>query len=96
MKEISLCMIVKNEENVIERCLDSVSDIVDEIIIVDTDVMITHAKHEIKDVNRNLKIFEEMIEKHIEFDDRQEYCYAKELYFLRHILEAVKEYNKFI
>ena len=33
---ISLCMIVRNEENVIARCLDSVRDIVDEIIIVDT------------------------------------------------------------
>lgn len=34
--EISLCMIVKNEENNLQRCLDSVKDIVDEIIIVDT------------------------------------------------------------
>lgn len=33
---ISLCMIVKNEENVLDRCLGSVKDIVDEIIIVDT------------------------------------------------------------
>lgn len=33
---ISLCMIVKNEENVIGRCLDSVQGITDEIIIVDT------------------------------------------------------------
>lgn len=33
---ISLCMIVKNEEDVLERCLKSVEDIVDEIIIVDT------------------------------------------------------------
>jgi glycosyltransferase involved in cell wall biosynthesis len=33
---ISLCMIVKNEEAVIGRCLASVQDIVDEIIIVDT------------------------------------------------------------
>ncbi|HWJ80268.1 MAG TPA: glycosyltransferase, partial [Niallia sp.] len=33
---ISLCMIVKNEENVIERCLSSVKPIVDEMIIVDT------------------------------------------------------------
>jgi len=33
---ISLCMIVKNEEEVIGRCLDSVQDIVDEIIVVDT------------------------------------------------------------
>ncbi|MCM2979036.1 MULTISPECIES: tetratricopeptide repeat-containing glycosyltransferase family 2 protein [Priestia] len=33
---ISLCMIVKNEEDVIERCLMSVKSLVDEIIIVDT------------------------------------------------------------
>ncbi len=33
---ISLCMIVKNEEDVIARCLDSVQGIADEIIIVDT------------------------------------------------------------
>lgn len=36
MNTISLCMIVKNEEPVIERCLASISDIVDEIIVVDT------------------------------------------------------------
>ena len=36
MITISLCMIVKNEEEVLGRCLDSVKDIVDEIIIVDT------------------------------------------------------------
>lgn len=33
---VSLCMIVKNEESTLERCLDSVSGLVDEIIIVDT------------------------------------------------------------
>jgi len=33
---ISLCMIVKNEEAVLARCLNSVKDIVDEIIVVDT------------------------------------------------------------
>lgn len=36
MISISLCMIVKDEELVIGRCLDSVKDLVDEIIIVDT------------------------------------------------------------
>lgn len=34
--EVSLCMIVKNEEEYLPRCLNSVKDIVDEIIIVDT------------------------------------------------------------
>ena len=36
MATISLCMIVKNEEQVLARCLDSVADLMDEIIIVDT------------------------------------------------------------
>jgi glycosyltransferase involved in cell wall biosynthesis len=34
--EISLCMIVKNEEDVLGRCINSVKTIVDEIIVVDT------------------------------------------------------------
>ncbi|MFF2483647.1 glycosyltransferase [Paenibacillus sp. NPDC058071] len=35
-KLLSLCMIVKNEEKLLSRCLDSVQGLVDEIIIVDT------------------------------------------------------------
>lgn len=33
---ISLCMIVKNESHNLSRCLDSVKDLVDEMIVVDT------------------------------------------------------------
>jgi len=36
MITISLCMIVKNEEAVLARCLESIKHVVDEIIIVDT------------------------------------------------------------
>lgn len=36
MVTVSLCMIVKNEEDVLARCLESVADLVDEIVIVDT------------------------------------------------------------
>lgn len=36
MATISLCMIVKNEEDVLKRCLESIKDVVDEIVIVDT------------------------------------------------------------
>ena len=36
MVSISLCMIVKNEEDVLGRCLASVKDLVDEINIIDT------------------------------------------------------------
>lgn len=35
-KLLSICMIVKNEENCLTRCLESVKDMADEIIIVDT------------------------------------------------------------
>lgn len=38
-KLLSLCMIVKDEEKVLERCLKSVRELVDEIIIVDTGSM---------------------------------------------------------
>lgn len=36
MSTISLCMIVRDEEDVLGRCLESAADLVDEIIIVDT------------------------------------------------------------
>jgi len=36
MVTISLCMIVKNEEKILARCLDSICKLMDEIIIVDT------------------------------------------------------------
>lgn len=32
----SLCMIVRNEERTLKRCLDSVAGVFDEIVIVDT------------------------------------------------------------
>jgi len=35
-KLLSVCMIVKNEEKVLERCLESIHGIADEIVIVDT------------------------------------------------------------
>ena len=36
MISVSLCMIVRDEEDVLARCLESVGDVADEIIIVDT------------------------------------------------------------
>lgn len=36
MITVSVCMIVKNEEAVLARCLDSLRDLVEEIVIVDT------------------------------------------------------------
>jgi glycosyltransferase involved in cell wall biosynthesis len=36
MATVSVAMIVKNEEKILARCLDSLSGIYDELIIVDT------------------------------------------------------------
>ena len=36
MITVSLCMIVKNEERILARCLDSLAGLMDEIVIVDT------------------------------------------------------------
>ena len=36
MPTISLCMIVKNEEIHIARCLESIAELVEEIIVIDT------------------------------------------------------------
>lgn len=36
MITVSLCMIVKNEEKILERCLSCLADLMDEVIIVDT------------------------------------------------------------
>ena len=36
MITISLCMIVKNEEDTLGRCLDSIKGLIDEVVIVDT------------------------------------------------------------
>ena len=36
MSTLSLCMIVKDEETVLERCLESVRELFDEIVVIDT------------------------------------------------------------
>ena len=36
MSTLSLCMIVKDEEPVLERCLESVRGLFDEIVVIDT------------------------------------------------------------
>ena len=36
MPQLSLCMIVKNEEAILAECLESVKDVVDEMIVLDT------------------------------------------------------------
>lgn len=55
MKTLALVMIVKNEENNLKRCIDSVKDLVNEIIIVDTGS--TDNTRDIA-INNGAKVFE--------------------------------------
>lgn len=64
--------------------------------IENVDIAITHKKEKIKDLNRNIRIFEKMIENGQELDDRQEYCYAKELFYLQRYVQAIHMYEDFI
>ena len=95
-------ILVQNRERLVKREKNYkwVSPIHEVIIpsgnIKETDIIITHKKQSIKDLNRNLNIFEDMISKGTKLDDRQEYCYAKELYFLRKIPQAIIQYENFI
>lgn len=57
MVTISLCMIVKNEEDTIGRCLDSVKDIVDEINIIDTGST-DNSKEIVSEYTKNIYDFE--------------------------------------
>lgn len=56
MITVSLCMIVKNEESVLKRCLDSVADLVEELIIVDTGS--TDATKEIASAYEHAKLYD--------------------------------------
>ncbi|MDD3303682.1 MAG: glycosyltransferase family 2 protein [Clostridia bacterium] len=57
MITLSVCMIVKNEEDVLGRCLDNVKEIADEIIIVDTGST-DKTKHIAKKYTRKVYDFE--------------------------------------
>ena len=49
---LSLCMIVKDEERTLERCLNSVKSFINEIIIVDTG-----SKDKTKEIAKGCKKF---------------------------------------
>ncbi|WP_028552050.1 glycosyltransferase [Paenibacillus sp. UNC451MF] len=77
MITISLCMIVKNEEDTISNCLSSIADAVDEIIIVDTG-----------STDRTKAIVSEFTDKIIDFEWIDDFAAARNFAFQ----QATKEY----
>ena len=74
---ISLCMIVKNEDKVLDRCLNSVKNKVDEIIIVDTG-----------SVDKTLEIAKKYTDKVYNFDWIDDFAAARNY----SILQATGDY----
>lgn len=74
---ISLCMIVKNEESCLERCLESVQGHVDEIVIVDTG-----------STDRTIEIAESFNARIIYYEWKQDFASARN----ESIMYATKDY----
>ncbi len=64
--------------------------------IMYSDIAITHKKQKQKDMKRNLNIFESMIKKGTKLDARQEFYYARELYYNSKFNEAITVFNNFL
>ncbi|AUN08280.1 glycosyltransferase family 2 protein [Clostridium botulinum] len=77
MITISLCMIVKNEEITLERCLNCGEDFVDEIIIVDTG-----------STDKTKEIAKKFTDKIYDFEWLQDFAAARNFSFSK----ATKEY----
>lgn len=64
--------------------------------IIYSQVAVTHRKEHPTDPDRNLRIFEKMLEQKKPLDARQQYYYARELYYHERYEEAVKKFEQFL
>lgn len=66
------------------------------IIIRNNNIAIYHNKIKENPSQRNLKIYQDMIEKGQPFSPRNQFYYARELYFNGFIQEAIHQFSKFL
>ena len=59
------------------------------------DIEILHKKLKVNDPNRNLRIFEKLLNDGKALDTRQKYYYARELYFHKRYDDAIKVFKEF-
>lgn len=64
--------------------------------IIYSDAAISHKKLHQNDPKRNLRIFESIIAKGKELDPRQQFYYARELYYNKRYEEAIDTFTKFL
>ncbi len=78
MVTISLCMIVKNEADILRRCLVSIADLMDEIIIVDTG-----------STDRTKEIAEEFTDKIYDYEWQDDFAAARNFAFSKASMEYI-------
>ena len=64
--------------------------------IVYEDISITHRKLKSEDADRNINIFEKMISNNVKLSPRQQFYYARELYYHKNYLKAVDIFEGFL
>ena len=64
--------------------------------IIYSDAAISHKKLKNNDPKRNLRIFENMIANGKELDSRQQFYYARELYYNKRYKDAINTFNNFL
>ena len=64
--------------------------------VIYSDAAVTHKKLKCNDPKRNLRIFENMISNGKELDPRQQFYYARELYYNKRYEEAINTFNNFL
>ena len=60
------------------------------------DIAITHRKEHVADPDRNIKIFEGLIQKGVSFSPREQFYYARELYYHQRYAEAIDQFQAFL
>lgn len=60
------------------------------------DIAITHKKMHVSDPDRNLRIFESLLKQGKTLNPREQFYYARELYYHRRYAEAIKEFKVFL
>lgn len=60
------------------------------------DIAITHRKEHVADPDRNIKIFEGLIKKGMILSPREQFYYARELYYHKRYADAIHEFRMFL
>lgn len=64
--------------------------------VIYSDIAISHKKNKPSDPDRNLRIFENLIKQGQQLSPREQYYYARELYYHKRYQEAIQQFTSFL